>query len=119
MPEWSRDMVEERITEAAAILRRLPPVRVAGYFGITKANDLESRRTDFGVTSSELNDMRSDARTLFMIADVTGAAAVVVGGVSLYLTLSGMDDGPEKPKAKTGAVRAYVTPRSAGLVGSF
>ena len=26
-------MVEERITEAAAVLRRLPPVRVAGYFG--------------------------------------------------------------------------------------
>ena len=33
MPEWTRDMVEERITEAAAVLRRLPPVRVAGYFG--------------------------------------------------------------------------------------
>jgi hypothetical protein len=33
MPEWSRDLVEERITEAAAVLRRLPPVRVAGYFG--------------------------------------------------------------------------------------
>ena len=33
MPEWTRDMVEERITEAAAVLRRLPPVRVTGYFG--------------------------------------------------------------------------------------
>lgn len=33
MPEWTRNMVEERITEAAAVLRRLPPVRVAGYFG--------------------------------------------------------------------------------------
>lgn len=33
MSEWTRDMVEERITEAAAVLRRLPPVRVAGYFG--------------------------------------------------------------------------------------
>lgn len=92
---------------------------VAGYFGITKANDLESRRTDFGVKSGELNDMKNDARTLFMIADVAGAAAVVVGGVSLYLTLSGSDSGPEKPKAKTADVRAYVTPRSAGLVGSF
>lgn len=92
---------------------------VAGYFGITKANDLESRRTDFGVKSSELNDMKNDARTLFMIADVAGAAAVVLGGVSLYLTLSGTDAGPEKSKAKMGAVRAYVTPGSAGVVGSF
>ena len=33
MPEWTRDMVEERITEAAAVLRRMPPVRLAGYFG--------------------------------------------------------------------------------------
>jgi hypothetical protein len=33
MPEWTRDMVEERVNEAAAVLRRLPPVRVAGYFG--------------------------------------------------------------------------------------
>ena len=33
MPEWARDMVEERIAEAATVLRRLPPVSVAGYFG--------------------------------------------------------------------------------------
>jgi hypothetical protein len=33
MPEWTRDIVEERIIEAAAVLRRLPPLRVAGYFG--------------------------------------------------------------------------------------
>jgi hypothetical protein len=91
---------------------------VAGYFGITKANDLESRRTDFGVTRDELNDMRDSSRTLFMIADVAGAAAVVVGGVSLYLTLSGTSDStPEKPK--TAAVRAYVKPGSAGVVGTF
>ena len=34
MPEWTRDMVEERIVEAAAVLRRLPPVRVAGYAAV-------------------------------------------------------------------------------------
>ena len=33
MPDWTRDNVEERIVEAAAVLRRLPPVRVCGYFG--------------------------------------------------------------------------------------
>jgi hypothetical protein len=33
MAEWTRDTVEERIVEAAAVLRRLPPVRVSGYFG--------------------------------------------------------------------------------------
>jgi hypothetical protein len=33
MADWTRDLVEERIVEAAAVLRRLPPVRISGYFG--------------------------------------------------------------------------------------
>lgn len=32
MAEWTRDMVEERITEAADVLKQLPPVRLGGYF---------------------------------------------------------------------------------------
>jgi hypothetical protein len=32
MTEWMRNMVEERITEAAAVLRKLPGPRVSGYF---------------------------------------------------------------------------------------
>lgn len=94
---------------------------VVGYFGITKANQLESRRTDYGVTSDELNDTKNSARTLFMIADVTGAAAIVVGGVSLYLTLAGgsSEGPPAKAKPKSASVRAFVTPRSAGVAGTF
>ena len=32
MAEWTRDMVEERIVEAAATLKRLPGLRSQGYF---------------------------------------------------------------------------------------
>ena len=32
MAEWNRDMVEERVEEAADVLRHLPPVRLSGYF---------------------------------------------------------------------------------------
>jgi hypothetical protein len=32
MAEWTRDMVEDRIAEAADVLKQLPPVRVRGYF---------------------------------------------------------------------------------------
>jgi hypothetical protein len=32
MGEWTRDMVEERVVEAAAVLRKLPGPRVQGYF---------------------------------------------------------------------------------------
>jgi Domain of unknown function (DUF6362) len=32
MDNWTVEMVEERLAEAAAVMRRLPPVRVPGYF---------------------------------------------------------------------------------------
>ena len=32
MDNWTVEMVEERFVEAAAVMRRLPPVRVQGYF---------------------------------------------------------------------------------------
>lgn len=32
MADWTRDMVEDRVVEAAAVLRHMPPPRVAGYF---------------------------------------------------------------------------------------
>ena len=32
MGEWTRDMVEERITEAADVLKQLPGLRHSGYF---------------------------------------------------------------------------------------
>ena len=32
MAEWTRDMVEERIAEAAAVLKRMPGLRSQGYF---------------------------------------------------------------------------------------
>ena len=32
MTEWTRDMVEERVLEAAAVLRQLPGLRNQGYF---------------------------------------------------------------------------------------
>jgi hypothetical protein len=69
---------------------------VVGYFGINKANDLESMRTDYGVTRQRLDETKSSARTLFLISDLTGAAAVLMGGVSLYLTLS-TSDAPAPP----------------------
>ena len=34
MADWTPKMVEERLVEAAAVLRRMPPVRVQGYFNL-------------------------------------------------------------------------------------
>ena len=32
MDKWTAEMVEERLVDAAQVMRRLPPVRVPGYF---------------------------------------------------------------------------------------
>ena len=37
MAEWSNDVVADRFTEAARTARRLPPVRVQGYFSVWPA----------------------------------------------------------------------------------
>ncbi len=34
MTEWTRERVEERLSEAADVMRRLPPVRVQGYYNL-------------------------------------------------------------------------------------
>ncbi|MBN1610440.1 MAG: PEGA domain-containing protein [Polyangiaceae bacterium] len=94
---------------------------VVGYFGINKANDLESMRTDYGVTRQQLDDTQSSARTLFLISDLTGAAAVLMGGVSLYLTLS-TSDAPAPPadrRSSTPTVGLAVDPGGVRWGGWF
>jgi hypothetical protein len=98
---------------------------VVGYFGITKANDLESMRTDYPVSRKQLDDTKKSAQTLFIVSDSLTAAAVVAGGVSLYLTLttSGAgksapkDHGPPPPPAPKVGLR--VGPNQLGLAGTF
>ena len=41
MNDWTPAMVEERLIEAAAVLRRLPSVRVSGYFSTWPATIVE------------------------------------------------------------------------------
>ncbi|HWA70816.1 MAG TPA: PEGA domain-containing protein [Polyangiaceae bacterium] len=94
---------------------------VVGYLGVTKANDLESMRTDYGVSKNKLDETKNSARTLFMVSDIMGAAAVVAGGVSLYLTLSSSSSAPEKPPASSTApkVGLGVGPGSVKISGTF
>ncbi|HKO54178.1 MAG TPA: PEGA domain-containing protein [Polyangiaceae bacterium] len=86
---------------------------VVGYFGISKANELESMRAEYGVTRSELDKAHRSARTLLTITDVTAGLAVVAGGVALYLTLS-------RPSEKSSSnVALGIAPDGLRLKGSF
>ena len=87
---------------------------VVGYFGISKANELESMRTDYGVTRGELDKTQSQARTMLAISDITAGLAVVAGGVALYLTLSHPNE-----KASPSGVALGIAPNGVRLRGSF
>lgn len=68
-----------------------------GGLGLKTANDLDSLRQSDHTTRGELDSTQRRARTLLVVGDVLGGAAVVTGGVALYLTLSNR---AESPKAK-------------------
>jgi tetratricopeptide (TPR) repeat protein len=93
---------------------------VVGYLGVTKANDLESMRTDYGVSKNKLDETKNSARTLFMVSDIAGAAAVLAGGISLYLTLSSSSSSEKAPAtAPAPKVGLGVGPGSVKLSGTF
>jgi hypothetical protein len=93
---------------------------VTGGLGIKAANDLEDMRKDEGTTSDERESQADRAQTLLLAADIMGAAAVVTGGIALYLTLSAPDssskEAPPKAKPKTSLV---IGPNRIGLRGEF
>ena len=95
---------------------------VLGYFGITKANQLASLRTTYGVTRGQLDSTKSSASSLLLAADIAGGVALVAGGVSLYLTLS--RERPSQPSSpKPGAVGTTIglgfSPREIRLRATF
>lgn len=98
---------------------------VTGGLGIKAANDLDDMRKDEGSTNDERESQADRAQTLLLAADIMGAAAVVTGGIALYLTLSApdSDDKETPPKAKPKAVmprtRLVLGPNRIGLRGEF
>jgi tetratricopeptide (TPR) repeat protein len=73
---------------------------VTGGLGIGAANDLDHLRSTYGSSRAQLDSAQSRATTLLRAADVLGAAAIVTGGVALYLTLSKPPTTKEQEKEK-------------------
>jgi hypothetical protein len=98
---------------------------VTGGLGIKAANDLEDMRKEEGVSNDERESQADRAQTLLLAADIMGAAAVVTGGLALYLTLSASDsdskDTPPKaaPKAAMPRTRLVLGPNRISLRGEF
>lgn len=88
----------------------------AGVFAVmtyTRDSRLEELRDTYPVDKQALEDQADRRRSAALLADGFAAAALVAGGVSLYLTLTR----PSTKEAPRTALR--VTPTGAALVGHF
>jgi tetratricopeptide (TPR) repeat protein len=87
---------------------------ITGAFGISKANDLETMRTQYPASRAELDKTEKQARTLLTISTITTGLAVAAGGAALYFTL-------KKPSEKpaSGSVAFGIAPDGVRLRGSF
>lgn len=96
-----------------------------GTLAVLASRDLDDERHTFPSSLDTLDDKSARLRRLSLAADVLGAAALVVGGVTLTFTLtsrsrrsSGAGSSGETP-GPTAAVRLGVSPGSVSLSGHF
>jgi hypothetical protein len=85
----------------------------AGTMGLVAWNassTLQTARSTFPETASDLKDKASRVTTFSAIADALTAAAIVTGGVALYFTLT---------RTKNHEVHVALLPGGAMLAGSF
>lgn len=77
---------------------------VTGLLGSAEAKELDdlkaSNPTDYDNFSERLDSTQSNASALFLASDVFSGAAIIAGGLSLWLTLSPSDSGAETAAEK-------------------
>lgn len=89
---------------------------VTGVLGNRAADDLDSARGQKDVSSAQLRSDSRKAKTLLITSDVLAAAAVVTGGLSLYLTLRSP---PREQPTDTARVGLNLSAGGLRLVGSY
>jgi hypothetical protein len=82
---------------------------VTGVLALQSSKDLADKRDTADVGANALDSASNKTRALALTTDILGAAAIVAGGVSLYLTL-------RKPSEQ---VQVGIGPGSVSVRGSF
>lgn len=90
---------------------------VVGVLSLGATSDHDAKREQFGVTRGELDDAQSKARRMSITADVLLGAALVTGGVSLYLSLR--KPAQQQGRAPSPSLGLGLGPGAAVLRGSF
>jgi len=69
---------------------------VTGILASSKSSSLKDERGTFPANKSDLDSKSSSVKTLALVTDILGASAIVLGGITLYFTLT-------KPSSTTTA----------------
>lgn len=69
---------------------------VTGILATSKSSSLKDARATFPADKADLDSKASSVKTLALVTDILGASAIVLGGVTLYFTLT-------KPSSTTTA----------------
>ena len=91
-----------------------------GLLAEKSGSDLKTARDTFPTTASTLNHDASLASTYAIVADSLTVAAIVVGGITLYSTLSSSSSSAGSPaRGSWGTTRVMLGPASARLDMTF
>jgi hypothetical protein len=92
---------------------------VTGVLALSANSSLSRDRGQLSISSSEVDSKASKVRTLAIVTDSLVAAAVLAGGVSLWLTLSPGSSHEEPEKAGHTPLALGVGPSGIRLKGAF
>ena len=88
---------------------------VSGALGASAAGDLRDLRSTPGTTRSALEQAQSRASTRLVVADVLGGAALLAGGITLYMQLSGSAHERAPSQAAASQWRLLLGPSNVAL----
>lgn len=91
---------------------------VTGVLSLGATSDHNDKLNQFGTPRADLDDSRSKARTLSIATDVLLGAALITGGVSLYLSLRTRPSSSAS-SASPSSLQLRLGASSVGLGGSF
>ena len=90
---------------------------VTGILGLKAADKLDQMKEDAPAHGPDLDSQKNKAKMLMITGDALGAAAVVAGSISLYLTLR--TPGPASAHRDTASLGLAFTPSEVRLVGRY
>lgn len=92
---------------------------VTGVLALGASSAYGAELGDYPGDARAIERERTRTRTLALTADLLTGAAVLVGGVALYLTVAGRAERPGGAHASLPSIRAVVAPSSFRLLGTF